>query len=607
MPSPLGCKVEYSSSTTSRESFAQAIAPPDDERAALLDEVIRLQTRVAQLEAAALLGPHADERLDYVTDAPMLRRDQLLLATAIGVSSATGAAFFRLLARHLANTLNCDCAVVGVLLPGAERRIRSLAFFADRDWLPTIEYDLAGTPCERVVAHELCVHPAGVQGLFPEDQWLADWNIEAYAGTPLVDSRGEVLGLISVLSRRPLADPAAARSALQIFATRASAELERQQTEESLRASQAALAESEERFRQMAEAIRDVFWLYDVPAQHLLYISPAYESIWGVKPNWIFANPFRWLEAVHEDDRAIAGSMPMPPPRLGKVFDEVYRIRRPGGEIAWVHDRRYAVGDANGVCQRLVGVSEDITARHLAEERIAQQLAAAGHLARLSTVGELVASISHEVNQPLYAIANFSAAIEAALESAQPPPRGQLKHLSSEINKAVGRAGEIIRRVRSYVARGTQERVPIDLVAVVQDSVALLAAEARQRRVQIHEELIPPAVAVVADPVGIQQVLVNLLRNALESLADEGPGPRGILVSVQPGPAGVEIAVADTGGGLSEEDLHNLFTPFYTTKPQGLGLGLPISKTIVEAHGGRIWAEPNAGGGTTFRVTLPVR
>ncbi len=585
-------------------SLVQAIAPPEDERAALLDEIIRLQTRVAQLEAAALLDRQPAESLDAVADPQLLRRDQLLQATAIGVSSATGAAFFRLLARHLANTLQCDCALVGVLLPGEIGRIRSLAFFADRDWLPTIEYDLAGTPCERVVARELCVHPRGVQRIFPDDGWLADWNIEAYAGTPLVDSRGQVLGLISVLSRRPLADPAAVRSALQIFATRASGELERQQTEESLRASQAALAESEERFRQMAETIRDVFWLYDVAAQKLLYISPAYEAVWGQKPDWIWENPFRWLEAVHEDDRALARSMPMPPPKLGKVFDEVYRIRRPGGEAAWVHDRRYAIGQPGGSCQRLVGVIEDITPRRLAEEKIAQQLASAAHLARLSTVGELVASISHEVNQPLYAIANFSAAIQAALEGPAPAPQETLRQFSSEIGKAVARAGEIIRRVRSYVARGTPEQRPIDLSAVVQDSVALLAAESRYRRVPIQVEPAPPAAELVADQVGIQQVLVNLLRNALESLEEDGP--RTIVVAARPATGCVEISVADSGCGLSDEDLQNLFTPFYTTKAQGLGLGLPISKTIVEAHGGRIWAERNAGRGTTFRFTLPL-
>lgn len=583
----------------------------------MLEEIVRLQTRVAQLEAAALIDrapPEAAadawmgepaELLDRAADPQLLRRDQLFQATAIGVSSATGAAFFRLLSRHLANTLQCDCAVVGVFVAGRNDRVRTLAFFADHDWSPNIEYDLAGTPCERVLARELCLFAGDVQRLFPRDQWLADWRIESYAGTPLYDSRGQVLGLISVLSREPMDDPDAIRSALQIFATRAAAEVERQQTEESLRASQAALAESEERFRQMAEAIRDVFWLYDWPAKRLLYVSPAFEAVWGLRPDWLYEQPFRWLDLVHDDDRPRAASMPMPPPGPGKMFDQVYRIRRPDGRCAWLHDRRYSVCDANGQCLRIVGVAEDITERHEAGEKIEQQVAHLAHLARLSTVGELVASISHEVNQPLYAIANFSAAIAAALENPT-PPLDSIRQFSGEIGKAVVRAGDIIRRVRSYVARGTPERRPIDLVAIVQESAALLAAEARRQRVQIQLDIATPLQPLIADALAIQQVLVNLLRNALESLGEVNGGQRLVVVTAREQAGFVELAVTDDGCGLSDDDLQHLFTPFYTSKPGGLGMGLAISKTIVEAHRGRIGARRNTTGGTTFWFTLPL-
>lgn len=583
----------------------------ETDRAALLEEVVRLQTRVAQLEAAALVdrapAESADaEPLDQAADPQLLRRDQLLQATAIGVTSATGAAFFRLLARHLARTLGCDCAVVGVLQPGPGDRVRTLAFFADHDWLPNIEYGLEGTPCEQVVGHKLCIFPCGVQRQFPRDRWLAEWRIEAYAGTPLVDSRGCVLGLISVLSRSPLADPAAARSALQIFAARAAAEVERQQTEESLRLSQAALAESEQRFRQMAEAIRDIFWLYDLREQKLLYVSPAYESIWGASPQRLYQEPFRWLETVHEDDRQIAGSMAMPPARPGKVFDEIYRIRRPDGSVAWLHDRRYALADRTGQIQRLVGVSEDITQRRETEEKLEQQLSQLAHLARLSTVGELVASISHEVNQPLYAIGNYSAAIAAALEGQKKsPPLATLRELNAEIGKAVVRAGDIIRRVRSYLARSSPEQRPIDVAAIVHDSAALLAAEARRRRAAFQLDLARADLPLTGDAVGIQQVLVNMLRNALEALPDVGSGSRTVVASARPEATGVRISVTDPGCGLSDEDLCHLFEPFYSTKADGLGMGLAISKTIVEAHNGQIGAERNAGGGTTVWFTLP--
>ena len=581
-------------------------------RAALLEEIVRLQTRVAQLEAVAMLdrapfeaAPAAGTRLDARAAARQQRYEQLLQATALGVTSATGAAFFRLLVRHLAQTLGCHCATVAVLIPGGPPRARTLAFFFDDDWLPNFEYDLAGTPCELLATHSICAYPSGVQQRFPSDQWLVDWNIESYVGTPLTDSQGRVLGLMSVLSLAPIEDVDAVCSTLQIFAARAAAEIERQQTEESLRASQAALAESEERFRQMAETIRDMFWLYDAGERRILYLSPAYEAIWGRTPAWIMDDPSRWLEAVHEDDRVRARG-DYSTRGQGKIYDEVYRIRRPDGAIRWVHDRRYAVADPVGAHDRIVGVLEDISERHEATERLEQQLAQLTHLARLSSVGELVASISHEVNQPLYTIANYSAAIATAFTANPPVPAAQLQHWNAEMGKAAVRAGEVIRRVRSYVSRGVTPRHRIDLAAVVDDSVALVAAEARRHRVQIILSLADEGISPVADPVAIQQVLVNLLKNAIEAV-QEAPQPQPIVqISTSVNGEGILIRVSDSGAGLTDDAAAQIFTPFYTSKPEGMGLGLPISRTIVEAHGGQIGAERNAGGGSTFWFTLPV-
>jgi two-component system sensor kinase FixL len=217
-----------------------------------------------------------------------------------------------------------------------------------------------------------------------------------------------------------------------------------------------------------------------------------------------------------------------------------------------------------------------------------------------------VASISHEVNQPLYAIANFSAAIAAALDSAGTLPVAQLRHWNEEISKAASRAGEIIRRVRSYVTRGPTLRRPIDICAVVEESAALLKAEARRQRVQIQLDLVHPPAQLVADPVAIQQVLVNLLRNALEATADAPNHRRTVIVRTRLAKKDMEISVEDAGAGLSESDFAHLFSAFYTSKPHGMGLGLAISKTIIEAHHGHIRATRNTDHGSTFHFTLPL-
>jgi two-component system sensor kinase FixL len=174
------------------------------------------------------------------------------------------------------------------------------------------------------------------------------------------------------------------------------------------------------------------------------------------------------------------------------------------------------------------------------------------------------------------------------------------------MGKAAVRAGEVIRRVRSYVSRGVTPRHRIDLAAVVDDSVALVAAEARRHRVQIILSLADEGISPVADPVAIQQVLVNLLKNAIEAV-QEAPQPQPIVqISTSVNGEGILIRVSDSGAGLTDDAAAQIFTPFYTSKPEGMGLGLPISRTIVEAHGGQIGAERNAGGGSTFWFTLPV-
>jgi two-component system sensor kinase FixL len=529
--------------------------------------------------------------------AGLLSSDQVLQATAVGVSAATGDQFFRLLAQHLAESLDCEYAEVGVITSPEARRIRTLALVSHGEVIPNLEYDLRDTPCNTVVNRELCVYADDVQQRFPRDPLLVDWRVESYAGAPLMTTEGQPLGLICVMSKRPFADPAALGAALQIFAVRAAAEIERLRTEESLRA-------SEERFRQIAENVRDVFWLYDFDQQKLVYLSPSYETIWQRPALWLLADARRWIEAIHEDDRPRI-TVFYDPDQPGMLLDQTYRIRRPDGTVRWIHGRRFPVRDASGRMYRVAGVAEDVTERIEAEEKLQAQATQLAHVARLSSMGELVASIAHEVNQPLHAITVFASTIGAALKGEGSWQPADLAKWNDEIAKSAGRAAEIIRRLRTYVSPGPTVRAAADLNELVKESIELVGLQARQSRSQVQLDLAPTPIRIEADTVAIQQVLMNLLRNALDAVADQPPERRTITVRSRARLGSAEVTVQDAGPGLDAQSLDRLFAPFFTTKPKGMGMGLAICKTIVEAHGGRIWAEPGACGGATFGFALP--
>ncbi len=365
------------------------------------------------------------------------------------------------------------------------------------------------------------------------------------------------------------------------------------------------LAENDRIFRQLADNIRDLFWLYDWIDKKLLYVSPAYEAVWGRPTSGLYENPGSWIERVHEDDRERVREMAIPD-QPGKFYDMVYRIIRPDDSLRWIHDRRFAVFNEVGEFYRIVGVAEDVTEQQESAEKIQQQAAHLAHVARLSTMGELIAGIAHEVNQPLHTISNYTSTIASALADNGAVPISKLKKWNDDISKAVMRAAEIIKRTRAYMSKGPAQRELVNLNLVVEESIELMAFEARRKRVKVFAELKRPSPIVFADPVAIQQVIVNLLRNAFEAMDSATSDDRVVDVTTRMDGNNAEIAVADRGVGLTDEAMSRLFSPFYTSKPEGMGMGLPISRTIVEAHQGRIWATRNAQGGATFHVRLPL-
>jgi PAS domain S-box-containing protein len=243
----------------------------------------------------------------------------------------------------------------------------------------------------------------------------------------------------------------------------------------------------------------------------------------------------------------------------------------------------------------------DITERRQAEEA-RQELA---HASRLALVGELTASIAHEINQPLGAILSYADAAEMLLESA-PKSLAQVRQILEYIRRDDLRASEVIRRLRALLRKHEMEMRPVDVNDLASDVLLLIRAEARRRRVAIETSFAANLPIVQGDRVHLQQVLLNLLLNGMEAMANV-PGEKKLSVrtALNQGSC-VEIAVSDVGAGISQDRLPRLFAPFFSTKKNGMGLGLSLARSLIEAHGGRIWGENNSRAGATFRFVLPI-
>lgn len=263
-----------------------------------------------------------------------------------------------------------------------------------------------------------------------------------------------------------------------------------------------------------------------------------------------------------------------------------------------------AVGETSGGTQRLfTGFIRDLTERRKTEERLETLQSELIHVSRVSAMGTMASTLAHELNQPITAIANYAEAIRDLLAEPAPDDLPMIREALDDTAKEALRAGHIVRRLRDFVARGEVEKTIEKLPALINEAAVLGLLGAREKGVETVFDLDPYASPVLVDKVQIQQVLINLIRNAVEAMSHSAER-RLTITSRLDNPGFVRVIVADTGPGVSQDMADQLFTAFVSTKADGMGLGLSICRTIVEANGGRIWMEPQAGGGTEFHFTL---
>lgn len=262
-----------------------------------------------------------------------------------------------------------------------------------------------------------------------------------------------------------------------------------------------------------------------------------------------------------------------------------------------------AVGEMiSGDRRYFTGFVRDLTERQATERRLQDVQGELVHVSRLTALGEMASALAHELNQPLTAAANYMKGCLLLVER-EPIDKPRLKEIISQAADQALRAGQIIRRLRDFVAKGEADRRIESLPKLLEEAGALAMIGARERSVRLRFDIDPRVSLVLVDKVQIQQVALNLLRNAVEAM-DESPRRDLVVTAVPVEDDMVEVAVRDTGPGISPEVIDQLFQPFMTTKAHGMGVGLSISRTIIEAHGGHIWVESNPGGGAVFKFTL---
>jgi PAS domain S-box-containing protein len=480
------------------------------------------------------------------------------------------------------------------------------AWLEKKDWKDFCEYEES---LNQAIANQrlavLCTYPLAACGAaeildvvrthqFAVTKRRGGWDIIETAGHK--QAKAEIKRLNEELEQRVL-ERTSQLTAVNSALTKEV--LQRQRAEEALLRSEAYLAEAQRRTHTGS-------WACNVKTREILHSSDEHSRLYGYDPERGIPSFEELVQRMHPEDRPRVVEMAERSNREGKDFEAHFRVVLPDGTTKYVYGVAHPVFTPSGGVREFVGILMDVTERRRADEereRLRQVEADLAHVTRITTMGELTASVAHEIKQP----------ISAALTDARTclrwlgrdvPDLPEACEAASRMVKDVTRAADIISRISLLFKKGAPQRELVDVSELVRDMIVLLRSEANRYSISIRTELAEDLPKVMADRVQLQQVLMNLMLNGIDAMK-ETAGRGELTIKSEARDGQLLISVCDTGVGLPPEQPEQIFKAFFTTKDNGTGMGLPISRSIIESHGGRLWAAGAPGRGATFQFTLP--
>jgi len=377
---------------------------------------------------------------------------------------------------------------------------------------------------------------------------------------------------------------------------------ERKETEEKLRRSEAYLTEGQ-------ILSHTGSWAWDVARGEIVHRSQEYSRLFGFDPEAGPRTLETILQRIHPDDRGRVRETWDRVARERSDYEMDYRVALPGGVVKYIHGVGHPVFNPAGDLIEFIGTSIDVTERKRAEEereKLRQAQADLAHVSRVTTMGELTASLAHEIKQPIAAAITDANTCLRWLARDEPDLE-EARAAAHRVVKDATRASEIVSHVRLLFKKGASEREEVDVNEIIREMLVLLHNEITRYSIAIRAELAADLPQVMGDRVQLQQVIMNLILNSIEAMKDAN-GTRELAIESRPAENGhLLVAVSDTGVGLPPQQVEQIFNAFFTTKLQGTGMGLSISRSIVESHEGRLWAAANSPRGASFFITLPTQ